>query len=217
MIVAVGVTSKKHLKYMTTQEHKVKEHLLRYIPEAAADYVIPMFRHQPVLIEITQERKTIHGCFRPANYRNPHRISVNGTLSEYAFFLVLLHEIAHFKVWIQYGRVKPHGQEWKNEFRKILLEAIHIFPKSLQDAVIQLAHKGNAQPNADPVLSKLFSKNDTEGISLSELYNGDKFFTSDGKLFQRIEQKRTRIKCLCYNDKRYYMFQPYAIVRKQEE
>ena len=35
--------------------------------------------------------------------------------------MTLVHEIAHYKTYKTYGRVKPHGTDWKNTFKELML------------------------------------------------------------------------------------------------
>lgn len=67
-------------------------------------------------------------------------ITVNGNLPPYLFLLVTLHELGHFFAIKKYGtNIKPHGQEWKDEYIKLLKHFLYkgVFPVKLAEKVMQ--------------------------------------------------------------------------------
>ena len=97
--------------------------LKAYLPEGSFDAVVEYLLHYKVQLTITKERKSVLGDYRNSHANENHRISVNGNLNKYAFLVTLLHELAHLFTYERFGhRVSAHGQEWKNEFSKILAE-----------------------------------------------------------------------------------------------
>ena len=85
-------------------------------------------------LRITKHRSSKLGDYRPLNGGTQHLISVNGNLNKYAFLITLVHEIAHMNNYIAYrSKVKPHGQEWKDEFKRLMSEfdLASIFPDIL--------------------------------------------------------------------------------------
>jgi len=49
-------------------------------------------------------------------------IRVSNEYSGVRYFLILTHEIAHMITWAKYGLgKKPHGKEWKDEYRSFVL------------------------------------------------------------------------------------------------
>ena len=93
------------------------EHLLAYIPKAAHPQIKSLLETSKVDIVVTKQRQTKHGDFRFHPSKKP-MITVNDSLNPYRFLITLLHEIAHFRVSLEFGnRVKPHGVEWKRAFQ----------------------------------------------------------------------------------------------------
>jgi len=115
---------------MPKQEAPLQQ-LKSYLPEGCFDEVAHYLLHYKVHLTITRERKTVLGDYRNSFAEKNHRISVNGNLNKYAFLITLLHELAHLFTYERHGhRVQAHGQEWKNEYSKILAQFLlkKIFP-----------------------------------------------------------------------------------------
>jgi hypothetical protein len=113
--------------------------LKAYLPEGCFDEVTYYLLHYKVHLTITRERKTVLGDYRNSFADKNHRISVNGNLNKYAFLITLLHELAHLFTYERHGhRVQAHGQEWKNEYSKILAEFLlkKIFPPDIYKALL---------------------------------------------------------------------------------
>jgi len=114
--------------------HQLKD----YLPEGSFEAVSQYLLLYKVQLTITRERKSVLGDYRNSLADKNHRISVNGNLNKYSFLITLLHELAHLLTYEQFGhRVSAHGQEWKNEFSKILAQFLlkKIFPLDIQKAL----------------------------------------------------------------------------------
>ena len=70
-------------------------------------------------IKVVEPRKSKYGDFK---YRKngTMEITVNNDLNKHQFLLTLIHEIAHQLTHLKYGKVKPHGKEWKTTFKKLM-------------------------------------------------------------------------------------------------
>ena len=97
--------------------------LKKYIPENAVEKVIELLNTYQPQIKISRSRTTKLGDYRPPQGNiKIHRISVNHDLNSYAFLVTLLHELAHLVTWQNHKRkAKPHGTEWKNAFKSLLI------------------------------------------------------------------------------------------------
>ena len=105
-------------------------HLDTYIPTNAIDLLKELTDRYDVKYKIVNQRHTKHGDFRKlAN--GTFQISINNNLNPYQFLLTLVHEIAHYVTFKEYGRVQPHGSEWKSTFQRLMLPFLQpsIYPK----------------------------------------------------------------------------------------
>ena len=171
-----------------------------------------------VQLRITKHRSSKLGDYKPLDGGKQHLISVNGSLNKYAFLLTLVHEIAHMNNYIAYGRkVKPHGQEWKNEFRRLMAELslASIFPEQLLPKINSYMTNPKASSCSDIPLSLALREYDTTERSyhlLSELEEGAVFNTRNKRVFVKGVKQRKRIKCRELKTGRLYLFSPIAEV-----
>lgn len=205
---------------MPKEERAVPE-LAQFLPENAFPLVAPFFRDHIIHLSLTHERKSVHGDYRsPARGTKVHRISVNATLNKYSFLITLLHEIAHLTTYVQYhNKVSPHGPEWKEHFRQVLIPFIKaaIFPKDIDAAVRKYLHDPAASTCTDPHLYKVLRHYDPHKpgwVLMEDLPPGTRFSTSDGRIFVKLEKVRTRSKCKEIATSKIYLFSGVAEVKK---
>ena len=190
--------------------HQLKD----YLPEGSFEEVSQYLLQYKVQLTITRERKSILGDYRNSLADKNHRISVNGTLNKYSFLITLLHELAHLFTYERFGhRVSAHGQEWKNEFSKLLAQFLlkNIFPQDIQKALYKTLQNPAATSCADTYLLRVLHQYDKkiEGVHLIEaLPLGAVFKIKGGREFKKAEKIRKRIKCVEIATGKVYLFSP---------
>jgi len=184
-----------------------------FLPEGAFELVAPFFKNHTIHLTLTHERKTLLGDYRNPSKDTPyHRISVNANLNPYSFLITLLHELAHLLAYVNYKHtISPHGKEWKTQFRHVLIPFIgkHFFPAEVEKALIAYIHNPAASTCTDPTLYKALYRYDAheEGALLvDDLQIGHWFTTEDGRIFEKVEQLRTRAKCKDLRSNKFYYF-----------
>jgi SprT protein len=188
--------------------------LKAYLPEGSFDDVAAYLLQYKVQLTITRERKTVLGDYRNSHANQNHRISVNGNLNQYAFLITLLHELAHLFTYERFGhRVQAHGQEWKNEFSKVLAQFLlkKIFPDDIYKALLKTLQNPAASSCADTTLLRVLHRYDDkkDGAQLIEaLPIGAIFTIKGGKVFRKEEKIRKRIKCVELTTGKMYLFSP---------
>lgn len=188
--------------------------LKQYLPVGSFDDVSAYLVQYKVQLTITRERQSILGDYRNSHAGKNHRISVNGNLNVYAFLITLLHELAHLFTFERFGyRVQAHGQEWKNEFSKILAQFLlkKIFPDDVQRALYKTLQNPAASSCADTSLLRVLHRYEKkeEGISLLEaLPHGSIFKIKGGRIFKKEERVRKRFKCVEIANGKMFLFSP---------
>ncbi len=196
------------------------EALKTYIPEGSFDLVMPLILQYKVHLLVTRERQTKLGDYRNAHYGKNHRISVNGNLNSFAFLITLLHELAHLLAFEQYGhKIAPHGKEWKQLYGGLLKDFLvaNIFPEDIQKELELILHNPAASSCAEDGLLRVLRRYDKASLGkilVEDLKIGDRFMIRGGRIFERGEQLRKRIRCLELPEKRTYLFSPLYEVKK---
>lgn len=189
-------------------------HLQQFLPPGTFEPVYNYLQQYHVHLTIARERKSILGDYRHRTYDRNHRISINGTLNQYAFLITLLHELAHLLQFEQYGnKVYAHGQEWKSIFSKLLAQFIehNIFPADVKHALVKSLSNPAATSCADDTLLRVLKTYDSINDHLKmveQIPTNTLFKTSDGKIFQKGKKLRKRYQCVELSTKKLYLFSP---------
>ena len=182
-----------------------------YLKKDAEKQILKWEKDFNVIVEITNPSKSRLGVFIP-KYTGRNLIKINNDLNKYSFLITLIHELAHASIWIKYGRrVKPHGDEWKQEFQRMMLRFLNpnYFPDDILKALSLHMTNPKASTGRDINLSEiLISYNNQDIITISSLKDGDFFKTSDGRSFKKIEKLRKNYKCLELKSGKLYSFSP---------
>ena len=129
--------------------------LYKYIPKAAVNIIAEWIFHFNFKLRIKKTRSSKFGDYRPPVKGLNHQITINHDMNKYAFLITLIHEIAHLSSWKKHGsRVKPHGNEWKNEYKLLVQHFLDdkIFPQDIITALKQYMRNPAASGCTDLVL-----------------------------------------------------------------
>ena len=197
------------------------ELLKRYFPEAAVTTVGEMFTQRRFKLHFKRPRTSKLGDFRPPRTKNGIcSITLNLDLNPYQMLITYVHEVAHYDVYQQYGSrvVKPHGTEWQNQFATLLqpLMTENVFPQDVLAALQKHLQHIKASSTADQNLQRIlhqYDKNANTANTLESLPAGTRFATKNGLVFQKGEKQRTRFKCYCERNGRWYFVSALAEVQ----
>lgn len=168
----------------------------------------------PVSLKITRNRKTKSGDFRTPYKGRPALITINGTLNPFAFLITLVHEMAHYEVFLRKKRGKPHGKAWKIAFQNLMTPylGLPVFPEPVHKLLEKHMQNPRASTFSDHALSRALMGYDPEpeGITIETLRRGTLFTTSGGMIFRKGEKLRKRYRCIRISDQRIYLFSPMA-------
>lgn len=189
--------------------------LEKYLPHNTLQYLKVWFSDYYIHIKITRNRNSKLGDYRKLP-DNSHEITINSTLAPELFFFVLTHELAHLIAFEKYGRrISPHGSEWKETFRQMLLQSIEVYEENLRPIIIKFSRSPKANFMASPDLVKYFhiEKQDDALVFIEELQKGDFFIYRNEKyLLEGLIKKNYLCKNLATGRK--YSFKPLARVEK---
>ena len=187
-----------------------------YLPDNSVAYVQEILVKYDIEIKIKSERKTRHGDFRVLSNGNC-LITINSNLNKYRFLITLIHEIAHLYVYKLFkNSIKPHGLEWKNQFRILILPVLNpdIFPKVLLPLLANYFKNPKATTDSDIELVKELKMYDppTDKNYIYELDLGTRFDIYNGKIFKLEKKLKKRYKCIEVETGKYYLFNANAEV-----
>ncbi len=187
----------------------IKE-LNRFIPDNSIDYYKKILNDYNFSFFIKQPRVRKLGDFKIDYSTNNLTITINNNLHPYQFHLTFLHELAHLITFTNYGiKVKPHGVEWKNEYKKLILESIEkrIFIGDAAKILIECyLQKKEFHSNCHKF--DLFIKNleNSFWISVDDIPENSCFMLkSNYRRFKKLKKRRTRYVCEEIKTKRQYL------------
>ncbi|MBA3985752.1 MAG: SprT-like domain-containing protein, partial [Flavobacteriales bacterium] len=163
---------------------------------------------------------TRHGDYRLIP-NGQHKITINASGNKYRFFITLIHEIAHLEAFEIYGRrIKPHGQEWKHTFQKLMLPFLNpaVFPNTLLPLLAKHFKNPKASSDTDANLALALKYYDPPNDKnyIFEIPQGAFFRMYNGKVFKRGAKRVKRFECLEVSSGRTYLFNPNAEVELLE-
>jgi hypothetical protein len=193
--------------------------LSKYVPDGTVDTLVHWIYHFDFKLKIKRSRSSKYGDYRPPVQDTNHHITINNDLNRYAFLVTLVHEVAHLRCWQKHrDRVKPHGAEWKDEFKLLMSPFLNenVFPGDVLGALKKYMQDPAASSCSDIHLSRALKKHDekTDVLLLEQLPQGTVFtYNSNKQLFRKGKRVRTRFLCRTLDTNREYLFNPLTEVR----
>lgn len=190
-----------------------------YLPKESIIHVKNLIERHNINLKIVNQRQTKHGDFRMLP-NGKSQITINNNLNPYQFLLTLIHEIAHHVTYKEYGRVRPHGKEWKQTFQHLMLPFLHpnIYPPEILTFLANYLKNPKASTDSDVKLSLALRENKAEeGKSFIFDIPFGAFFLFKNKLYKRGDKRKTRYECLQLESKRLYLFNQNAEVTTYDE
>ncbi len=198
-------------------EVQVLNTLQIHVPEKAVDYAFGLWKEKPFKLKLTKSRQTKIGDFTCRHSSVQPRITLNHDLNSFTFLITYVHEVAHLRVFLEFGhRAEPHGERWKNAFQKLLRPVLtaEIFPDTILVPLTKHMQNPKASSFADTILTKALRSVDENAhsyIVLSDLPEGSTF-QLNGRYFKKGKLRRTRVLCKEVNSKRQYLVPAEALV-----
>jgi SprT protein len=195
----------------------VRAGMMRYIPEPFIEQVVELFFEHPLQFKVVKNRRTKLGDFRAGLGDDRHRITVNGNLNPYSFLITTLHEFAHLHTYVRFGnKVSPHGEEWKEAYRRLLLPVINSgqLPKDVEGALLNSLVSVKASSCSDQQLMRVLMRYDKQADGLVPLEHLplSSVFTLEGRKFVKGSLKRKRYVCEELSSKRRFLVHALAQV-----
>ena len=179
-----------------------------FIPSKAIPFVQFLIDEHNFTLKIVNQRQTKHGDFRQLP-DGKFQITVNNNLNQHQFLLTLVHEIAHHVTHQKFGRVQPHGKEWKAIFQHLMLPFLHpdIYPKEILPYLANYLKNPKASTDADVKLSLALKGNEAAAgkYFVFDIPFGS-LFTFKNIVYKRGNKRRTRYECLNIKNKKVYLF-----------
>ena len=187
------------------------------IPEASSEYVKSLIFSENLTIKLKKSRKTKHGDFS-IKKNGLCMITINDDLNQYRFLITLIHEISHYIAYMKHGPyIKPHGVEWKNIFKNLLLPIINpeIIPNDVLKPLAIYAKNPKASSDTDLSLSLALNRyNMNQFDYVFNLSNGSVFKASNERVYVIIKKLRKRYECMDIITKKLYLFSPNVKIKE---
>lgn len=189
------------------------EVLENFMPQNSLSYIKKWLEGHICHIKITKNRQSKLGDYRLMPDKS-HQISINGNLDPELFFFVFTHEIAHLLAFYEKRNIAPHGKEWKNTFRDLILESLSVYSTDCQILLKNFAKNPKANYMASPELVKYFDAKSPDHHTYIENLPIGEHFLYQSQLFQVEEKKKKRYLCKNLRTGRLYLFKSCAKVER---
>jgi hypothetical protein len=209
---------------LMNKDQKFYEAFKKHLPEGAVNYCFDLWKADPFNFYITRERQTKLGDFRYRSDQKVQTITINHNLNPYQFLITYVHEVAHYRAFTKYGtKIKPHGIEWKRAFQELLYPLLdpQIFPRDILIPLKRYIINPKASTGADPwlmmELRKFDENNGNTGLQFLQQIKVGSQFEIKGRIFEKLEVKRTRVLCLEIDSGRKFLISGHAEVKLKKD
>ncbi len=187
-----------------------------FLPPGNSTELAELIIQHKVRFKVSRPRNTKLGDYRPPGPNGGHRISVNGDLNIYAFYITSLHEFAHLMAFEKHGlRIAPHGGEWKFIFGQLLNASLQndVFPMDLRKEIVRYLQSPTASSCTDHGLTRVLRKYDDSPCQLlEELPEKSRFVINGNRIFEKGPKVRKRYRCIDQQNQRIYLISAIAEV-----
>lgn len=194
----------------------------KYVPKVFSPVLADLLLASNVSFKVVKSRKTKLGDFKMSQFVKQPIITINRDLNHYSFLITSLHEFAHYHTFQKYGNsVLPHGKEWKESFRILLLPIINSgeLPKDIEDALMGSLVNTKASTCSDLPLTRTlhrYNNSESTGHRLEEL-SKNATFALNNRLFLKLNKRRTRYECKELSSGKIFLVHALATVIKTEK
>lgn len=191
------------------------ESLEKFLPQNTLVHLKKWFSDHYIHIKVTKNRNSKLGDYRKLPDHS-HEITINSTLAPQLFFFVLTHELAHLIAFEKFGRrISPHGNEWKETFRQMLLESLAVYEDDFKPIIVRFSKSPKANFMASPDLVKYFHiDNQNDGLLFIEELKAGEFFIYQNQKYLLEGLIKKNYLCRNLATGRKYSFKPLARVKK---
>ena len=145
-----------------------------------------------IIVNYVVPRKTSLGMWKYT--RGKHEITVNNNLQGVQFMVTLVHEIAHACTWDTYkNTVKPHGPEWKDQYRQLMLPLMQGYFDLNTDQALEDYMKNPPASSVRSLNIKRIS-NPTQKM-VEDIAVGETFTVTDGRKFTKLRKRKVKWEC----------------------
>ena len=190
--------------------------LEKYLPPNALPILKSWFGDLVIHIKITRERSSKLGDYQKVG-KDQFIITINHNLQPELFFFVFTHEMAHLFAFEKFGRsrIAPHGKEWKDTFRRLLVETIAIYSEEVKPLILDYAVSPKANFAASTGLKRHFYPDVLEENEafVENLQLGEIFYFKEVK-YKLQSRRRKNFLCSKVSTGQEYIFRPLIKVQK---